>query len=120
MPTQYSNPCVTKVIDTWPFGSHKTKAIFGVERKHGKGQRIIRVLIDPKTGKECTPKKLTYAVRACIVDGDDGRTYLLNQTIYKSISVMKGDMQVQHEHITNEDPRYPTLLAMLAMLEEVK
>ncbi len=112
MPTTYSNPRMEAVIDGWPIGSKRTTAHFRIETVPGKGQRGTRVTIDPKTGKPGAMKKLTYAPAARIVDGDDGKTYIIERTYYGFIAVMRGDMKLMAESIPGDDPRYAATLAL--------
>ncbi len=112
IPITYSNPRMEAVIDGWPFGSKWTTATFRIETVPGRGQRGTRVTIDPKTGKPSAVKKLTYAPAARIVDGSDGRTYIIERTIYGFIYVMRGDMKVMAESIPGDDPRYAATLAL--------
>ena len=110
---QYSNPRIYTVIDRWPSGTRRTTATFFIETHPTRGERAVRVTIDPKTGRENAPKALTYAKQVRIVDGDDGRTYLLERSLhYRSLTVMRGDMKFQEEYITETDVRYPALLAL--------
>lgn len=114
MATTYSNPRMHARIEQWPWGRDlRTTATFVIETHPTRGQRAVRTTIDPKTGRVSKPKALTYARQARIVDGDDGRTYIAELGIYsQSISIMRGDMQLQAESITADDPRHAALLAM--------
>lgn len=105
METKYSNPRLEAEIDNWPTGSYRTKAIFKIEQT-ARGERGTRVTFHPITGKPAAPKKLTYARKARIVDGDDGRTYIIELTSFGFISVRKGDMKFEHESIFEENPKY--------------
>ncbi|HXI47168.1 MAG TPA: hypothetical protein VNH39_01175 [Steroidobacteraceae bacterium] len=102
------------VIDGWPIGSKRTIVHFAIEVVPGRGERGTRYTIDPKTGKPSATKKLTYARKASIVDGDDGKTYIIELTsIYGHIVVMQGGMQYQAEDaIFERDPRYAVLLKL--------
>jgi hypothetical protein len=101
------------VIDGWPIGSQRTTATFAIETDPKRGQRGTRFIIDPKTGKPSATKKLTFARQARIVDGDDGRTYIIELTMYGHISVMRGDMKYQAEDaIFERDPRYADMRAL--------
>lgn len=62
----YSNPRTEAVIENWPSGSKRVQAIFTIENDPKRGQRATRTT----TG---ATKKLTYASKMRIVDGDDGR-----------------------------------------------
>ena len=108
----YSNPRLEAVIDNWPIGSKRTTATFKIEAKPGKGERAIRFTIDPRTGRPSAPKLLTYALKSRIVDGDNGRTYIINYTMYGHISVFRGDMQFGEEAIFEADPRFAEIKAL--------
>lgn len=99
---KYSNPRMEATIENWPSGTQRVTARFLIEQT-AKGERGVRIT----TGK---PKMLTYARKARIVDGEDGRTYIANLTQYGHISIFKGDMQYQQEAIFENDPRYSELL----------
>ena len=105
--TEYSNPRTEATFQDWPSGSKRVEARFYVESKPKFGQRPVRVT----TG---APKNGGYAQTVRIVDGDDGKTYILEHSAnYRHITVMKGDMKFQHEVIFEKDARYPALLALL-------
>jgi hypothetical protein len=110
--TAYSNPRMKAVIDGWPIGSQRTTATFQVETDPKRGQRGTRFTIDPKTGKPTATKKLTFTRQARIVDGDDGRTYIAELSMYGFVSIMKGDMKFQAETIHSDDPRYAEVRAL--------
>lgn len=112
--TIYSNPRMNAVIDNWPIGRTSTSAHFAIEQVPGKGERGTRYTIDPKTGKPSATKKLTYARKARIVDGDDGKTYIVELSgVYGHITVMQGGMQFQAEGaIFRDNPRYTELLKL--------
>lgn len=109
----YSNPRQTAVIENWPYGSMRTTATFTIESDPKRGERAVRVTIDPKTGRPTAPKKLTFAKRMRIVDGDDGRTYILEDT-GSHLTIMRGDMKYDEEHLFPRDERYADLLALFA------
>ena len=99
MAHQYSNPRLHAVIDDWPNGGKRVRAIFSIEEHPKRGQRAVRVT----TG---APKKLTFAKQMRIVDGDDGKTYIAELTMYGHITIMRGDMKFREETIFRDDPRY--------------
>jgi hypothetical protein len=101
----YSNPRMRAVIPDWPNGGRRVTATFEIETVEGRGQRAVRTT----TG---APKKLTYAKRMRIVDGDDGRTYIACE--YGSYySIMRGDMKCSEEGaVWPDDPRYAELQAL--------
>lgn len=104
----YSNPRMNAIIEGWPIGRQRCTATFSIETDPKRGQRAVRVTVG-------APKKLTYATKVRIVDGDDGRTYIIELTCYGFISVMNGDMKYQHEVIHDSDPRYRAVLELFAL-----
>lgn len=103
--TAYSNPRMSATVEDWPSGSRRVTAVFTIEQVPGKGERAVRVT----TG---APKKLTYAPRMRIVDGDDGRTYIVALTSYGHISVHLGDMKHSREAVFERDAGYAELRAL--------
>jgi hypothetical protein len=114
MTRTYSNPRKEAVIENWPIGAKRTTATFNIGYVNGRGERASRYTIDPKTGKPSAPKLLTYAKQARIVDGDDGKTYIINLTEFGHISVFQGNMQYNEEAIFPTDARYAEVLALFA------
>lgn len=104
---KYSNPRLNAIIPDWPIGrDQRAPATFTIEQNK-QGERAIRTT----TG---AAKKLTYAVKARIVDGEDGRTYIANLTLYGHVSIMRGDMKFSQETINENDARYPEVLALFS------
>jgi hypothetical protein len=103
----YSNPRMRAVISDWPSGSKRVTAVFEIEQHPKKGERAVRTTFG-------APKKLTYAVKARIVDGSDGRTYIAGLTIYGSISIMRGDMKISQEYLSENHPQYAAALELFA------
>ena len=84
----YSHPRLVDVIDDWPIGFRKkAKAVFGIETKGGK-QRGTRYTIDGTTGRASALKTLTYARKARIVDGSDGKTYIVELSDSTGMSLL--------------------------------
>lgn len=119
MPITYSNPRMHAEIQNWPLGG-KTRgfAVFDVEQTKGRGERGMRVTRKDSERFFSAPKRLTYARKCRIVDGDDGRTYLLSLTMSGHISVSRSDMQLNEEAIFPTDPRYADMRAMFGLPEE--
>jgi hypothetical protein len=101
----YSNPRMQAVIANWPHGKQRVTAVFVIETHPVRGQRAVRTT----TG---APKKLTFALQARIVDGDDGRTYIAELSTYGFIHVMRGDMRIAHETVHKDDVRHAELMAL--------
>ena len=103
----YSNPRMKAVIQDWPSGHKRVTATFEIEQTK-RGERAVRTT-------DGAPKKLTFASKARIVDGSDGRTYIAELTLYGHISIMKGDMKFQQESIFERDARYAAVFELFAM-----
>ena len=100
----YTNPRMSATIENWPSGSKRVTAVFEIEQNK-KGERATR----KTTG---ALKKLTYATKARIVDGDDGRTYIAELSVYGHVSIMCGDMKYQKEVVYSRDERYSDLIKL--------
>lgn len=111
----YSNPRTFARFIDWPYGSARTACTFTVETHPARGQRAVRVTLHPVTGRPSAPKALTYAPQVRIVDGDDGRTYIVERTAYGFITVMRSDMKIQEESVHPGDARLPALLALFGV-----
>lgn len=103
----YSNPRTFAEFPDWPYGRRfKTLCTFEVEALEIAGdhkERVIKTTINPQTGKANKPKKTTFAVQARIVDGNDGKTYLIEQSKYgPTIYVKRWDF-FDHESIRQGD-----------------
>ena len=106
MPKAYTNPRLTAVIEDWPIGgTRRGTATFTIETHETRGERAVRVT-------DGAPKKLTFARKMRIVDGDDGRTYVAALTAYGHISITRGDMKLHEEAVFEQDPRYASLLEL--------
>ena len=101
----YSNPRLSATVEDWPSGKHRVTARFEIEAIAGRGERAVRVT----TG---APKKRTYARKARIVDGDDGRTYIAELCSYGFVTIIQGNMQFQQEVIHQDNPRFAEVSAL--------
>lgn len=79
------------VVADYPYGSFTTEARYFVE-KGGRGHRVGRITVNPKTGKPNKPAYTTYATAAKIGEGSDGRTYIMLGRPGQ-IGFMSGDMK---------------------------
>ena len=114
MDTKLCNPRREAVFNDWPSGRVRVNCRFWIESDPKRGERVYRQTED-KNGRPCKPKQKTYCTRACIVDGDDGRTYLLEQSgnfgfITIASHDMKYDVETVHE---GDNPSYYTELSGL-------
>jgi hypothetical protein len=100
----YNNPRMRAVVPNWPDDGKRVTATFEIEIVEGRGQRAVRTT----TGK---PKKLTYAKRMRIVDGSDGRTYIL-EDFDSFIGVRQGNMKYCADTVHYHDPRFAELQAL--------
>lgn len=89
----------------------RTTATFTVEETK-RGQRAVRITVNPKNGRTNAPKKTTYAKQVRIVDGPDNRTYIAELTEFGFISIMQSDMQHQAATFHPGDEGFPQALAL--------
>ena len=108
---QYSNPRLHAEFDNWPCGGKVVKCQFAVEYNGNKGSRVARTTTD-KSGLWCKPKYTTYAKRSVIVDGEDGRTYILQQSMY-GVTVLRSDFMDQENQMGNDPERLKYLMGMI-------
>ena len=103
---QLSSPRDRAVIENWPSGKHRVTALFE-SQTNKRGTRIRRTT----TGK---PKATNYYTAAVLVDGDDGRTYVLALTAYEQIVLIPGTLKGT-QYFNDGDDEYeiykPLLLA---------
>lgn len=89
----FTNPRTVAEFDDWPIGGDlRGFCRFEVQTDPKRGQRVSRVTRD-KNGRLCKPKYLTYARRMVIVDGSDGRTYILAAGIYRQVTIFGSDFK---------------------------
>ena len=112
----YSNPRMKAIIEDWPIGgTNRGSAIFEIETHPSRGQRATRVT-EKKDRTWGKPKLGTYADIVRIVDGSDGRTYLMSLSHhFNQINVMRGDMKHSHEtlHLSEDPERYAAWMELL-------
>jgi hypothetical protein len=105
---KYSNPRMSAIIENWPSSFNKrVTAVFAIEQHPKRGERAIRSTAG-------ATKKLTFSRFARIVDGSDGRTYIAGFNEFGSVSIMRGDMKLQEEWISSNNPRYREVLELFA------
>jgi len=110
---KYSNPRREAMIEDWPFGRFTCRAWFQVETKKNKGERVARRTENKSRTGWNKPKTCIYARRVMIVDGDDGKTYILRE--YRShIDVFGGDMKYSHAALWPDHEDYANAAEMLA------
>lgn len=110
----YSNPRKSYTTNDWPYGRQlRTTAKFVVE-KTKQGERIVRTTVNPRNGAENKPKKTAYSARCCIVDGSDGKTYILEQAKHFSFfTIMQSNLQYEQETIHDTDARYHDFILLM-------
>lgn len=110
---KFSNPRREAIFEDWPSGNAKVRCRFWIEGAK-RGERVCRQTTD-KHGEPCKPKKKTYCLRACIIDGDDGLTYLLEHTTVGFITIGSHDMKHDVETVfyANDPERHAKLVALL-------
>ena len=114
-PITFSNPRLVATFDDWPSGSKRVQCTFTMEYNAKRGYRFSRVT----TGK---PKVTTYSGKGAIVDGSDGRTYLIQQGTYNpAVIIWSSDFmcpdpkKIGREHyIPENDPYFRELVNLIA------
>lgn len=98
----FSNPRLSATFNDWPSGSKRVTCVFNIEHHPKRGYRVTRTT----TGK---PKTNTYGGRAAIVDGSDGRTYILQCAgMYDFIMVSASDFKNARKDVLGfEAPVWP-------------
>lgn len=87
-----SNPRSEALVPDWPIGRSRCKALFRVTADKRGLERVMRWTENKARTGWNQPRATVYGSKAAIVDGDDGRTYLLIQ-MRNSIAVWSGDMK---------------------------
>lgn len=117
----FTNPRLNATFGDWPLGFNaRGTCTFVVETHPKRGQRVLRTT----TGK---PKASTYSDKCCIVDGSDGKTYLLHYSkLYEAVSIYQSDNQ-HNAHFGRAGDHYvsrsaePELFAeLLTLIENAK
>ena len=111
LPT-FSNARTEALIEDWPFGRQRCKARFQVEAKPRKGERVVRWTENKDRTGWNKPKATTFCMRCAIVDGNDGRTYILRQTC-GHVNVMQGDMKYTAGSMFPGDEGYDAAMQLL-------
>lgn len=105
---KFTNARKEACIENWPLGGNRRGvARFYTEAREGKGERVCRVT----TGK---PVLGNYYSKTAIVDGEDGKTYILGYTSqYGFIYIMQGDMKYSAGSVFPADPSFAELMELI-------
>lgn len=109
----FSNPRCTAEFNDWPIGgANRGQCKFAVERNN-RGERVSRQTTN-KHGVWCKPKYSNYGKEACIVDGSDGKTYILLANNSGFITVYRHDfMSPERSGIFQHDADYAATLDLI-------
>lgn len=110
----FSNARLVAEFNDWPIGgNNRGQCKFVVEDGGKKGKRVVRTTTN-KYGNWCKPKYSTYSREVAIVDGDDGKTYILAYGLYGFISIQKHDfMSPARSSITERDADFNSTLELI-------
>jgi len=109
----FSNPRSTAEFNDWPSGRDRVQCKFYVEHDAKRGYRVCRQTTD-RDGKWCKPKTMTYSGLCAIVDGSDGKTYILQiAAMYGFVSVWRHDFMTACDAIFEADPRHWELMKVI-------
>ena len=93
MPDLFTNPQTFKLITNYPYGRLRTAVIYMVE-KNPRGERVVRITINPKNGTVNKPKYTTYYTKVTIVEDNTGKIVILGKSKdWNSIHGIKRDMK---------------------------
>ena len=110
---KFSNPRKLAEFSDWPIGGDNRGSCRFVVEANNKGERVSRTTTD-KHGRWCKPKHSTYGRKQAIVDGDDGKTYILSINNAGFISVHRHDfMSANPSAIFAENPEYLATLELI-------
>ena len=139
----FTNPRRIAEFKDWPSGRHRVRCRFEVENKVIKGwemERVARRTTRPirTHGVDCVgecvcsqswskPKRTTYYNRCVVVDGSDGKTYVLAYSQPNAVVIIESNLQYTtyiHEDPKTEDmdgdSRFSTLRTLIrSVLREV-
>lgn len=110
----FSNPRLTALFSDWPIGGKlRGSCRFDIEQVKDK-YRIVKCTTG-KDGMWCKPKKTTYGGKAVIVDGNDGRTYVLQGSrMWKHIVIWRSDFMQEASVAESSDPtQYEHLMSII-------
>lgn len=107
----FSNPRLYAEFSDWPLGGNKRGVcVFSVEYRKGKGWRVLRTT----TGK---PKVHTYGGKLAIVDGSDGRTYVLQEAgSFDAVAIIQSDLKYS-KYVYATDPSLAELKELIAQAD---
>jgi hypothetical protein len=102
----YTTPRTEAVIENWPSGSRRVTARFYIETHATRGQRCGRTT----TG---AAKYTPYAKAMRIVDGSDGRIYVIaDNGSYGFVTVWRSNLSIHEETIRPGNARYDAVVAL--------
>lgn len=115
MSITFSNARKVAEFSDWPIGgSNRGQCKFAVEDGGKRGERVSRTTTD-KHGRWCKPKYTTYSDKAAIVDGSDGKTYILSLSPhYGMVSIHRHDfMSAERSAAFDRDADYASLVELV-------
>lgn len=109
----FSNARSTAEFDDWPSGRDRVKCRFYTEHDQNRGYRVCRQTTDKK-GAWCKPKTTTFSGLCTIVDGSDGKTYVLRiANEYGFVSIYRHDFMTAYDSVFEADARHAELLKII-------
>jgi len=102
---KYSNPRTEVTIEDYPIGRGRRGPAHFIIESNNKGERVARTT----TGK---PKKVTYCQKMRIVDGDDGKTYVIGKAGYNQVIVYPSNIKYP-TYYHNSDPEFKQITELL-------
>jgi hypothetical protein len=110
----FSNPRLHAEFTDWPLGGAKRGlCVFHIEHNPKRGYRFTRVT----TGK---PKTCTYGREGAIVDGSDGKTYLIQRAgSFNFISIYRHDFMSASFGTNGDHSIFPENTELFAIMDNL-
>lgn len=111
----FSNPRLAASFSDWPMGgSRRGNCKFAVEHNPKRGYRISR------TTAGHNPKITTFGGKVAIVDGSDGKTYIVQHAgQFEFINVWRSDFMSEGAQFPkNSDASLPTFEELSSLIEQ--
>lgn len=108
----FSNPRLVAEFDDWPSGRHKVKCKFDFESHPKRGMRIRRTTTHPN-GTWNNPKLDTFGGPGAIVDGSDGKTYVLQFASLRDFIYIKRSDFMQEAAVFPRDHQFEELKTLI-------
>lgn len=116
---ELSDPRKEAEVRDWPSGKRRVTALFRVEVSENWGERVSRITtkLDSVPESYGKPRRTAYHKKIRIVNGNDGRIYLLGLTDFRQIVVISGTLnKTEYLHANEANPQFQVRYERLKVL----